>query len=49
VAQHYAFMYPEKTSSLVVLSSLAKTELPAEIEFKHKYLLPIIKAIGNFL
>jgi pimeloyl-ACP methyl ester carboxylesterase len=47
IAQHFASMYPDKTESLVLLSSLAKTELPPEIEFKHNYLLPIIKTLGE--
>ncbi len=49
VAQHAAFMFPSRVRKLVVLSSLAKTELPPEIEWKVQYLLPILRTVGGLL
>jgi 3-oxoadipate enol-lactonase len=46
VAQHYAFLYPEHLDKLVVLSSLAKTELTPEVQFKANYALPVVRFIG---
>lgn len=47
VAQNFAYSFPNRISGLVLLSSLAKTNLPPEIEFKVQYLLPVVTAIGG--
>ena len=39
-------MNPSKAKSVVLLSSLAKTELPPDILFKQKYLLPVVTLLG---
>jgi pimeloyl-ACP methyl ester carboxylesterase len=49
VAQVFAHSYPSSLSSLVLLSSLAKTNLPPEIEWKVRNLLPILKTVGWFV
>jgi pimeloyl-ACP methyl ester carboxylesterase len=49
VAQVFAYNYPTCLSSLVLLSSLAKTNLPPEIEWKVRNLLPILKTVGWFV
>jgi len=46
IGQHVAFNYPDIVDKLVVLSSLAKTELPPEIQWKLDYLFPIINNLG---
>lgn len=48
VAQQFTIDYPTFVSKLVVLSSLAKTELPPDIQWKLDYLLPVILNIGQF-
>lgn len=48
VAQTFAARSPQKVASLILLSSLAKTDLPPEIEFKVKWLLPIVSNLGEF-
>ena len=47
VAQHFALKYPARVHSLSLISSLAKTELNADVEFKINYLLPILRIIGK--
>lgn len=48
IAQHFALEYPYNVNKLVLLSSIAKTVLPPEIQFKLDYLLPIISGLGNY-
>jgi pimeloyl-ACP methyl ester carboxylesterase len=48
VALTYARLYPKNVEKLVMLSSLAKTVLPPEIQWKLDYLLPIVKTLGSF-
>jgi proline iminopeptidase len=48
VAQWYATLYPDHVSSLVLLSSLAKTNLPPSIAWKADNLLPLLKGVGYF-
>jgi pimeloyl-ACP methyl ester carboxylesterase len=47
IGQHVAFNYPDIVDKLVVLSSLAKTELPPEIQWKLDNLFPIINNLGE--
>ena len=49
MAQHFSFNYPQKTSGLILLSSLAKTDLPPDIEWKVRWLLPILENLGACL
>jgi pimeloyl-ACP methyl ester carboxylesterase len=49
VAQYFTFSHRKSVNSLVLLSSLAKSQLPYDIEFKFKYLLPVVRFIGFFL
>ena len=49
VAQTYTLQHPEKVSKLVLLSSLAKTELTDEVLFKLKYVLPPVEFLGTYL
>lgn len=46
VAQWYTSLYPDHVSTLVLLSSLAKTDLPPAIAWKADNLLPILKGVG---
>uniref|UniRef100_A0A7S2XZC0 AB hydrolase-1 domain-containing protein n=1 Tax=Fibrocapsa japonica TaxID=94617 RepID=A0A7S2XZC0_9STRA len=46
IAQRLAIDYPRRVKKLVVLSSLAKTEMPPEVAFKAKYLLPVVETLG---
>lgn len=48
VAQHFALQYPKQVSKMVLLSSLAKTELPPEVQWKLDYLMPVITAFGQW-
>lgn len=48
VAQHFALDHPDKVNKMVLLSSLAKTELPPEIQFKLDYLIPVIATFGSY-
>ncbi len=48
IAQYYAINHPNSIEKLVLLSSLAKTELPPAIQFKLDYLLPIIEGVGQY-
>ena len=46
ITQHIALNYPNKVKSIVLLSSLAKTNVPYNVEWKVTYLLPILKFVG---
>ncbi|CAM9314624.1 unnamed protein product [Choristocarpus tenellus] len=46
IAQRLALDFPEKVTKLVLLSSLAKTELTPVVKFKATFLLPIVEALG---
>jgi len=46
VAQRFVIDYPHRAEKLVLLSSLARTELSFRVKMKVKFLLPIVKAIG---
>ena len=48
IAQYFATDFPNKVEKLVVLSSLAKTELPPDIQWKLDNLLPIVENVGKF-
>lgn len=48
IAQHFALEYSYNVNKLVLLSSIAKTVLPPEIQFKLDYLLPIVSGLGNY-
>ncbi len=47
VAQHVALEHPSRVEALVLLSSLAKTELTAVVKFKLKVLLPVVELLGR--
>lgn len=49
VAQYTAILHPERVDKLVLLSTLAKTQLPPEIQWKVTYLLPILRFVGSNL
>ena len=46
IAQYYAHRNPARVLKLVLLSSLAKAELPPGVLFKLTYLLPLVEALG---
>lgn len=46
ITQYIALNYPNKVKSIVLLSSLAKTNVPYNVEWKITYLLPILKFVG---
>ena len=46
VAQHVALEHFERVEALVLLSSLAKTELTAVVKFKLHCLLPLVELLG---
>lgn len=46
ITQYIALNHPSKLKSMVLLSSLAKTNVPYYVEWKVTYLLPILKIIG---
>jgi pimeloyl-ACP methyl ester carboxylesterase len=48
IAQYYVYMYPKFATRLVLLSSLAKAELPPEVQFKLDYLLPAVAFFGQY-
>lgn len=48
VAQHFALEHPQRLTSMILLSSLTKTELPPEIQFKLDYLMPVISTFGSY-
>ena len=47
VAQHVALEHPSRVEALVLLSSLAKTELTAVVKFKLHVLLPVVEFLGR--
>ena len=47
IAQYFATMFPDRVASLCLLSSLAKTRLPPEVQWKLDNLLPIVKKLGS--
>ena len=47
VAQHVALEHSERVEALVLLSSLAKTELTAVVKFKLHVLLPLVELLGR--
>ena len=47
VAQHVALEHSERVEALVLLSSLAKTELTAIVKFKLHILLPLVELLGR--
>ena len=47
VAQHVALEHSERVEALVLLSSLAKTELTAVVRFKLNVLLPLVEFLGR--
>ena len=47
VAQHVALEHSERVEALVLLSSLAKTELTAIVKFKLHVLLPLVEFLGR--
>jgi len=47
VAQYFAVLHKNRTKSLSLLSSLAKTDLPPIILWKLTYLVPILKSLGS--
>jgi len=46
IAQRLALDFPDRVDKLIVLSSLAKTNMPPEIAFKANYLLPFVRGFG---
>lgn len=46
VAQQFTIDHPDAVDRLVVLSSLAKTDMPPIIAFKANYLLPAVRGLG---
>lgn len=48
VAQHFTLEHPDKVHKMVLLSSLAKTVLPPDIQFKLDYLMPVIATFGSY-
>lgn len=48
VAQHFAMDYPDCVKSLSLLSSLAKTNLPPEIQWKLDHLFPLVVNLGRY-
>lgn len=48
IAQHFAHKYPNKLEKLVLMSSLAKTDLPPEIQWKLDNLMPVIETFGYY-
>ncbi|CAM9739678.1 unnamed protein product [Ectocarpus sp. 6 AP-2014] len=49
VAQRLALDFPDKVEGLVLLSSLAKLELPPSVKFKADFVLPVVESIGYLL
>jgi len=47
VAQHVALEHSERVDALVLLSSLAKTELTPVVKFKLNVLLPLVELLGR--
>jgi pimeloyl-ACP methyl ester carboxylesterase len=46
ITQYIALNHPKKVKSMALLSSLAKTNVPKNVEWKVTYLLPILKLVG---
>ena len=49
IAQIFTAQHPERVRSLVLLSSLAKTALPPNIEWKVRNLLPVLELLGAYV
>ena len=47
MAQKFLNLHPDKVHGLVLLSSKAKTNLPADIEWKFRNLLPVLEVFGK--
>ena len=47
VAQHVALEHSERVEALVLLSSLAKTELTPVVRFKLRFMLPVVELLGR--
>lgn len=47
IAQHFALEHPERLAKLVLFSSLAKTDLPAEVQWKLDYIMPVVEMLGG--
>lgn len=47
VAQHLALEHPARVRALVLLSSLAKTELTPVVQFKLHFVLPLVELLGR--
>jgi pimeloyl-ACP methyl ester carboxylesterase len=48
IAQHYAHQHSDKLKRMVLMSSLARTLLPADIKWKLDNLMPIIGTLGHY-
>mmetsp|Transcript_30225 Transcript_30225/g.68657 ORF Transcript_30225/g.68657 Transcript_30225/m.68657 type:complete len:312 (-) Transcript_30225:698-1633(-) len=48
VAQYLALEHPAYVRKLVLLSSLAKADLPPTVQFKLDYLMPVIAVVGSY-
>lgn len=46
IALHFALAYPDRVDRLVLISSLAKTELTPAVQFKATFALPVVRAFG---
>ena len=47
MAQTFLNLHPDKVHGLVLLSSKARTTLPADIEWKFRNLLPTLEVFGK--
>jgi pimeloyl-ACP methyl ester carboxylesterase len=47
ISQYFALLHSNRVESLVLLSSLAYTDLPPQIMWKANYLLPIVQNLGK--
>ena len=47
IAQTFATQHPSRTNGLVLLSSLARTNLPPNIKWKADNLLPMLEYLGK--
>jgi pimeloyl-ACP methyl ester carboxylesterase len=48
ITQYFAYLYPSYVDRLVLLSSMAKLDLPPDVAWKAKYLLPSLAYFGGF-
>lgn len=48
VAQHFVHKHSERLNRLVLLSSLARAQLPPDVQFKLDYLIPVIETFGYY-